>query len=330
MTFPKSNIKSNKNNGSAKRRTAEKKRAGRRSGASRTRRVTEVQSGWRNVPNTETEPYVTFSVIIPAYNAGEYVLRAMESVMNQTTKESIEIVVIDDCSRDNTFELISDYARRHPCTKERSIMVLRNSRNSGVAYSRNEGVKYAGGEYIAFLDADDWWAPEKLELQYDFLLKKCNEIFAEVEHAKLSGIKMKGIYPVLCCTGRELADPEGNMLGKVIGVPEEITYDMLLKTNHIPCSSVILKRVIALEFPMRRDDLHEDYLTWLLITKKYGPAIGLDRPLLKSCLTPGGKSRNKFKSAQMQYKCYKVMKISPLRAYGYLLQYMIAGINKYR
>ena len=290
---------------------------------------TTVCSGWRTVPNNSLNPDVTFSVIIPAYNAEEYITEAMDSVINQTTGEQIELIIVDDCSTDNTFEVVNDYARRHPSTANRSIVILRNSKNAGVAFSRNQGVNYAGGEYVAFLDADDWWDPKKLELQYELLLKKSNEVFFEAEKAEYEGRKPLNNYPVLCCTARELADNKGVLFGKIIEVPESITYEMLLKTNSIPCSSVLIKRQVALEFPMKRDDLHEDFLVWLKVTKKYGPALGLNKPLLKSRMTPDGKSRNKIKSAKMQFKCYRYMHIGVIQSLWYLAHYAVAGYKKY-
>lgn len=290
---------------------------------------TTVISGWSDIPKIGAGSEFTFSVIMPAYNASEYIVRAMDSVINQTTPLGIELIVIDDCSKDNTYGIVEDYARRQPLNPDRVITLMRNSKNYGVAYSRNAGVAQAKGDYVAFLDADDWWKEEKLEQQFDHLKKKCAAILECKHKAEAVGKKTDAKLPVLCCTGRELATEDGVPMGKIIGVPPTITYNMLLKNNYITCSSVILKRKAALRYPMKRDDLHEDYITWLKILQKYGPAIGYNRPLVISRMTENGKSRNKFSSAIKRFKCYRVLGINIFKSIWYFINYAFEGYQKY-
>ncbi|MCI8992689.1 MAG: glycosyltransferase family 2 protein [Eubacterium sp.] len=258
---------------------------------------------------------VKVSVIMPAYQAQDYIVQAMDSVLGQTLDDRIELLIVDDCSKDRTAQIVKKYMEehgkedRHGIEKDRSIRLISNPRNLGVAQSRNRAVAEARGEYVAFLDADDWWDTAKLQKQ----LALCE----------------REEKPVLCYTGRELMRPDGSALGKVIEVPERADYNMLLRTNHIPCSSVLLKTEAAREFPMCHDELHEDYIMWLQITKKYGEAIGINEPLLKSRLSEGGKSRNKWKSAKMQYGVYRYLGFSPIAAFFYMGCYMINGIRKY-
>ncbi len=243
---------------------------------------------------------VQVSVIMPAYNAEQYIAAAIESVLSQEV--SLELLVIDDCSADHTAEIVESYA------DGTNVILLRNEQNQGVAESRNRGIRRASGKYVAFLDADDWWAQGKLKAQCRLL--------------EQSG-------RVLCCTGRELMNPDGTSQGKIIGVPEKITYSMLLKTNSIPCSSVVMKTEAAREFYMCHDELHEDYILWLQVLSEYGPACGLNEPLLKSRMSRGGKSRNKLKSAKMQFGVYRYMGFGTLRSCYYFLMYMFHGVLKY-
>lgn len=178
----------------------------------------------------------------------------------------------------------------------------------GVAESRNNGIRKANGEYIAFLDADDWWENEKIEKQLQAL-----------EASKA----------VLCATARELVRADGKTLDRIIEIPECIQYQALLKTNCIPCSSVILKTEVAREFYMCHDELHEDYIMWLKILKKYGNAIGVNEPLVKCRMSEGGKSRNKLKSARMQYGVYRYIGFNRMKAFYYMIYYTINGIRKY-
>ena len=240
------------------------------------------------------------SVIIPAYNAQKYIRQAVESVIQQTTDADIEVLVIDDGSTDSTKEIV--YELQEECRNRkmdhREICDCPNEKNMGVAESRNNGIRKANGEYIAFLDADDWWENEKIEKQLQAL-----------EASKA----------VLCATARELVRADGKTLDRIIEIPECIQYQALLKTNCIPCSSVILKTEVAREFYMCHDELHEDYIMWLKILKKYGNAIGVNEPLVKCRMSEGGKSRNKLKSARMQYGVYRYIGFNRMKAFYYMI-----------
>ncbi len=246
------------------------------------------------------EDEVLVSVIMPAYNKEEYIVQALESVLCQ--KIPLELLIIDDCSVDHTVDRVQQYV------DGTRVKLFCNKNNLGVAKSRNIGIRNAKGKYVAFLDADDWWSEGKLEAQCHIL-----------EQAKV----------VLCCTGRELMNPDGSPKGKIIGVPQEITYPMLLRTNSIPCSSVVIRTEVAREFYMCHDELHEDYILWLQVLKKYKKAYGLDQPMLKCRLSENGKSRNKLKSAKMQLGVYRYMGFGRLASWYYFIQYVINGIRKY-
>ena len=241
------------------------------------------------------------SVIMPVYNGEKYIKQAVESVFAQ--KVATELLVIDDGSTDHTEKVLSAYEGRE------DFRYLKNKENMGAARSRNRGVQEARGEYIAFLDADDWWEEGKLTAQLELLEK--------------TGY-------VLCSTGRELMKADGTDTGRYIPVKEKILYRDLLKHNSINCSSVLLLRDVAAEFPMEHDDSHEDYLTWLKILRKYGPAAGIDRPLLKYRMSKTSKSGDKKKSAIMTYKVYRYMGYSHMRCILYFISYAIHGFWKYR
>lgn len=242
------------------------------------------------------------TVIMPAYNAANYIDKAIESVLAQTVM--CKIIVINDASTDDTLDVAQSYASHYP----EQIMVIDNEINKGVAYSRNRAVTEATTEYIAFLDADDWWSVDKVEKQ----LWRIRESGADA-----------------CYSGRELMTAEGGSTGKNIHVPEQTDYKSLLKGNVIPCSSVLMKREDALAYPMEHDELHEDYIVWLSMLRDGNKIVGIDEPLLKSRLGEGGKSRNKWKSAWMTYRVYRYMGISAWRAMYYFVSYAVAGVAKY-
>lgn len=244
------------------------------------------------------EPLV--SVVIPAYNCAGTLGRAIDSVLAQDVP--VEIIIVDDCSADNLGAVLEAYSQRP------DILYLRNSQNLGAAGSRNLGVAKAGGDYVAFLDADDYWRPGKLKKQ-------------------LQAMEQTGA--VLCATARELMDTRGRSLGKVIPVKEHLTYRELLKHNSISCSSVLMKTSVAREFPMDHEDSHEDYIMWLRVLEKYGFACGINEPLLMYCHSSTGKSGNKLKSAAMTFKVYRYMGFGPVKSCLCFCSYAFQGVKKY-
>ena len=240
------------------------------------------------------------SVIIPAYNCAGYISKAIDSALIQDV--DLEIIVIDDCSGDHLDEVMEKY-RDNP-----ALFYVKNSSNLGVAKTRNKGIQMARGKYIAFLDADDFWDAGKLKKQMQV---------------------MKQTGAVLCCTAREMVREDGSSTGKMIPVKEKITYRELLKHNSINCSSVLLETAAAREFSMEHDDSHEDYIMWLEILKKYRYATGINEPLLKYRISPGGKSADKIKSAVMTFKVYRYMGFGWGKSLVCFCSYALHGLWKH-
>lgn len=105
----------------------------------------------------------TVSVVIPVYNAASYVGRAVQSVLTQRDFDSVEVILVDDGSTDDSAKVIDQLAR------EDSRVVTLHSENRGPSAARNLGIAQATGRYLAFLDADDWFLPHKLALQTSIL-----------------------------------------------------------------------------------------------------------------------------------------------------------------
>lgn len=240
------------------------------------------------------------SVIMPAYNAEGFIEQAIQSVLIQEV--NLELIIINDASIDQTEHIVQKY-----CTDDR-IIYLKNIDNLGVAKTRNIGIEKARGNYIAFLDADDWWEKEKLARQLHLIRQK---------------------DAVLCYTARKLYNHKGEDLQKMIHVQELLTYKELLHGNCIVCSSVLMRRDVALEFPMEHDEYHEDYMLWLKCLKKYNQACGIDEPLVSYRLSAGGKSRNRIKSAIMTYGMHRYMGMKILPALIYTGWHLLSGLKKY-
>lgn len=108
---------------------------------------------------------VLVSVIMPTYNCGKYISESIESVLHQTVTDW-EIQIVDDCSTDNTIEVLKPYLEKYS-----NIHYYKLPQNSGPAVARTEAIKRATGKYVAFLDSDDLWKPQKLEKQISFMKK---------------------------------------------------------------------------------------------------------------------------------------------------------------
>lgn len=241
------------------------------------------------------------SVVIPVFRGAATLGRAMDSALLQP--ETAQVIVVCDESPEDIDGAIAPYL------EDKRVVYLKNDRNLGAAESRNRGVREAKSQYIAFLDADDCWEAGKLAKQ-------------------LAALKATGA--ALSCTGRALMDTEGRFTGRVIGVPEVISYKELLKHNCVNCSSVVLKREIALEFPMdHAADSHEDYILWLRILRKYGDACGINEPLLRYTVSTTGKSGSKLHSAAMTWRVYRHMGFGPVKAAACFISYAVNGVRKH-
>lgn len=243
------------------------------------------------------------SIIMPAYNAERTIRDAVNSVIGQTF-ENWELLVIDDGSGDSTYNIIKEAS-----AADQRVRAMRNNKNLGVSETRNRGVSCAGGGWIAFLDSDDMWKPEKLEKQL-----------------KLAEIKRDA---ALIFTGSSFINADGSPTTYSLAVPEQTTYRKLLKQNIISCSSVLVKKELVQKFRMKHDNMHEDFAVWLQILKDGFKAYGIDEPLLVYRISTKSKSGNKIKAAKMTYSVYRHIGLTaPERAY-YLTWYGIKNIIKY-
>ena len=217
------------------------------------------------------------SVIIPVYNAGKFIGETIESVLNQTY-ENIELILVNDCSTDNSVEIIKSI-------KDKRIKLINNEVNSKAAVSRNNGIKVAQGRYICYLDADDKWDKDKLKKQIEFMKEKdCAFSF----------------------TGYEFADENCNPKGKKVFVPDKITYEEALKNTTIWTSTVMFDmNKLTKEDIYMPDVKSEDTASWWKILKKIGYAYGLNEILSFYRRTEGTLSSNKFEAIKRIWNLYR-------------------------
>ena len=243
---------------------------------------------------------ILVSVVMPAYNCAATIGDSIASVLNQDVP--LELIVVNDRSPDDLDAAMAQWI------SDSRVVYVTNEVNMGAAQSRNRAVAMAKGKYIAFLDADDIWLPGKLA--------------AQVQQLEETGC-------VLSCTARMLMDTQGVDTGRVLDVPQVITYRELLKHNCIACSSVVMKAEAAREFPMDHEDSHEDYILWLRVLRKYGQARGINEPLLRYRLSNTGKSGSKLHSAKMTFQVYRYMGFSLPKSLWCFGSYALHGVWKY-
>lgn len=252
------------------------------------------------------------SVIIPTYNSAVYIAETLESVCAQTYR-NIEILVIDDCSSDDTSEIVAKYAY-----KDARIRLISLEENKGAANARNIGTKSAVGEWVAFLDSDDLWTPNKLEKQLHLI----NELMEMDKNRIVSFV----------FTGSSFVDGYGKKLTSTLHVPMQVDYERLLKQNIISCSSVLVKRSLMLRYPMPCiNDIHEDFATWLQMLKAENiVAYGIDEPLLIYRITRSSRSGNKWKAALMTFRTYRFIGLGVCASIKSWLFYALRSIRKYK
>ena len=252
----------------------------------------------------ETNNKDNITVIMPAYNAEKTIRQAVNSVIAQTVKDW-ELIVIDDGSTDNTVAILTELA-----DSDSRIRFLQNEKNSGVSYTRNRAVALAKGKWIAFLDSDDIWQPEKLQKQLELSEK----------HPEM----------VVCYTASSFINESGKPFEYVMQAVEELNYKTLLHKNIMSCSSVMILSSVMKEIEMPNDKMHEDYFTWLTVLKKHKIAYGINEPLLIYRLCANSKSSNRIKSAKMLFNSYRAVGFNLLKTSLLVLRYTLYSIKKRR
>lgn len=197
----------------------------------------------------DTKSYINdFSVIIPVYNRHQCIKRAIDSVLNQTIKVN-EIIVVDDGSTDGTYDSLEEYGDK--------ISLLRTHKNQGVSFSRNLGVYHSRSSWIAFLDSDDEWHPQKMENQIEYLKRHPNyEILQSEEQWIRNGAVLQ--------QKQHHKKREGWI------------WDISLERCMIASSSVLIRKELFNRFLGFDDKLPacEDYDLWLRISRFH--PVGLD------------------------------------------------------
>ena len=246
------------------------------------------------------EPLV--SIITPVYNAERFLSDTIKSVQNQTYK-NWEILLIDDCSKDNSAQIIKEFQKY-----DNRIKYIKLKKNSGASVSRNEGIRNAKGRFIAFVDSDDIWKPEKLEIQIKYMLKEnLGFTFTSYRYMK----------------------ENGELTNKIAKAPSKINYNGLLKNTIIGCSTVVIDREIVDYFEKPLVRRGQDTATWLQILRKEKYAYGIEQDLVNYRLVGESLSSNKIKALKRTWNTYRnVEKLGLLKSSYVFCFYVFNAIKK--
>lgn len=242
------------------------------------------------------------SVITPTYRAAQFVAQTIDGVCSQTHQDW-ELLVVDDCSPDDTVEVVERLT-----LSDARVKLLRQERNAGPAMARNSALSAGTGQYVAFCDSDDVWLPEKLERQLSFM-RRTGAAFSYTAFRRM--------------------DEAGGRLGRLIRVPRSLNYAQLLCNTAIATSTVILDRSVVGDVRMTKT-FYDDLVLWLSILKVGVVAQGLEEDLMRYRVVRGSWSRSKTRSAGMVWRTFRdIERLSVPRAAWCLANYGVRGVMKY-
>ena len=234
------------------------------------------------------------SIIMPTYNCAPFIEAAVQSVLAQTYP-SWELLIVDDCSTDNTKEILAPYLAQHP-----NIHYSCLAKNSGPAAARSQALKQAQGDYIAFLDSDDLWAPDKLSRQLAFMREK---------HIAFSA------------TGYEPIREDGSGTGIALIPPAQTDYNKMLRLScPVGNLTIIYDRRVVGDMQVPPIKKRNDFALWLQVLHKTPVCYGLPDVLAKYRLRANSVSRNKLKLLPHHWHLYRhIEKLSVLKSAWYIL-----------
>ena len=243
------------------------------------------------------------SIITPVYNSANFISITIQSVINQTYT-NWEMLLVNDCSTDNSLEIIQAFA-----DKDERIVVINNDQNLGQVKSRNRAIDQASGRYIAMLDSDDVWHPEKLEKQIQFF-KEQNCV---IQHSYYEHI-----------------DESGQPLQKRVEAPHKINYFKLLESNFMGCLTVIYDTQEVGKAFMPEVGKRDDWACWLSILKKGHEAYCIPEVLAYYRIRSKSLSSNKLKMLKYNWNILtKHQGIPAYRAAWYMLTHVVNSVKKH-
>ena len=218
------------------------------------------------------------SIITPTYNCGRFIGETIESVQRQTYT-NWEMIIIDDCSTDDTKSVVEKYLQQDKRIKYRCL-----AENSGAAVARTKAMELAAGQYMAFLDSDDLWMPDKLEKQLAFMQKN-NYAFSSTSYQHMT--------------------EDGKMMPKVLNAVPKTDYNRLLLDCPVGNSTVMYDVSKMGKFQVPNIRKRNDDALWLSMLKKEKNIYGLPKVLMKYRLRKNSISSNRWSLIKYNWQLYR-------------------------
>lgn len=244
------------------------------------------------------------SIITPVYNCEKLIKETIKSVQEQTY-ENWEMILVDDCSTDKSEEIIKSIMK-----EDIRVKYFKLDENSGAAVARNYALEKSNGRFIAYLDADDLWRKNKLEIQIKFMLNN-NCAFS--------------------CTDYEKIDEEGNSLNKIVKIPPKVDYNLFLRNTIIQTVGVMVdtkitgKELLVMPNIRRR----QDAATWCQLLKAGYDCYEVPENLSYYRVVTNSLSSNKFKAVKGTWYLYRnIEKLSLPKACFCFIGYAFNAVKK--
>ena len=242
------------------------------------------------------------SIITPTYNCAKFIARTLDSVQAQPS-QTWEMIIIDDRSQDNTKEIVEGYMKDDPRIQYHLLDV-----NSGAAVARTTAMSLAKGSYMAFLDSDDIWMPDKLERQIRW---------------------MNDNGYAFSCTAYEQIDEDDNLLNRTIKTIKKTDYNRLLLDCPVGNSTVVydVEKMGKFEVPNIRK--RNDDALWLQMLKKEKYIWGMPDVLMKYRIRQNSISSNKFKVIKFHWFLYRdIEHLSVIRSAFHIFWWCVIKVLK--
>lgn len=243
------------------------------------------------------------SIVTPVYNVENFLRQNIESVLSQSYT-NFEMLLVDDCSTDDSRAILEEYA-----LKDNRIKPIFLKENSGAAVARNAAIEKAKGRFIAFIDSDDVWRPEKLSIQIEFMISN-NYGFTYTKYERI----------------RE----DNTIIHEAAKLPATLNYSSLLKNTAIATSTVIIDKEIVGDFKIVNVRRGQDTATWLKLLREKVEYAHLCNNILGYYRdTEGSLSDDKLVALKRTWNTYRNIEKLPLpKALYFFSSYIINAIKR--
>lgn len=243
------------------------------------------------------------SIITPLYNAEDFIGRTIESVRSQTYPHW-EMIIVDDCSSDSSKKVVRKYME-----EDERIKLVELEQNVGTGMAKNKALEHVNGKFIAFVDSDDWWLPEKLEKQVRFM--KENQ------------------YPI-SYTAYRMVNADGSKETKTVNIVKSLSLEQYLRNTLIGFSTSMINIDITGQIGFMDLRSREDTQLWITLLKQGFKAYGLDEMLVKYRVHKRSITANRVKAARQTWRLYyRIEKLGLFRSMYYFHGYLWNTVKKH-